>query len=294
MSATMTTGVFATLNGSTTHFRRADADFPESSIVGDMTIQAWVKIATVSLPDKNDVVRKLSNAGQYAYLFRVDAGKLILTMSGDGTALLARKTSAAVVLANTWAHIAVTYDASGGSAIFYVDGEVKADNGAALPSSINNGSDPFIIGSPVQAQNLDGGVFNVALFDDIRTPSEIAISAANYDQVLSGAPNIIGQWRLNDAPGVTRVDNAQSDAGRDLDLVGGDTTNYETHSRTVGAVPTQEYGVTAILTGNIQRYIGTAADKAALVTTAVKAGSIFYETDTSTEYIWNGTSWNAL
>ena len=50
----------------------------------------------------------------------------------------------------------------------------------------------------------------------------------------------------------------------------------------------------AILVTNIQKYIGTAADKAALVTTAVKAGATFFETDTQIEYIWNGSTWNAM
>ena len=50
----------------------------------------------------------------------------------------------------------------------------------------------------------------------------------------------------------------------------------------------------AVLITDIQRYIGTAAEKAALTTTAVKAGSIFFETDTQVEYIWNGSTWNAI
>jgi len=50
----------------------------------------------------------------------------------------------------------------------------------------------------------------------------------------------------------------------------------------------------AIMITNTQSYIGTAADKAALTTTNIKAGSTFIETDTQIQYIWNGSSWNAM
>lgn len=47
----------------------------------------------------------------------------------------------------------------------------------------------------------------------------------------------------------------------------------------------------AIWITDAQRYIGTAADKAALATGSVKAGATFLETDTRVTYIWNGSSW---
>ena len=42
----------------------------------------------------------------------------------------------------------------------------------------------------------------------------------------------------------------------------------------------------------ITRHIGTAADRAALSTTALTAGSLFLETDTILTYIWDGSAWN--
>lgn len=47
----------------------------------------------------------------------------------------------------------------------------------------------------------------------------------------------------------------------------------------------------AILITDIQKYIGTAAERAALSTTGLKAGSTFFETDTKLTYIWNGAAW---
>ena len=47
----------------------------------------------------------------------------------------------------------------------------------------------------------------------------------------------------------------------------------------------------AILETAIQKWIGTAAERAALSTTGMKAGSIFEETDTANIYKWKGSAW---
>ena len=41
----------------------------------------------------------------------------------------------------------------------------------------------------------------------------------------------------------------------------------------------------------IDKYIGTAAERAAMVTTTVTCGSTFEETDTGLLYKWSGSAW---
>jgi hypothetical protein len=41
----------------------------------------------------------------------------------------------------------------------------------------------------------------------------------------------------------------------------------------------------------IQNFLGTNAERVAMTTTALKIGSTFLETDTGTNYKWNGTTW---
>ena len=43
-----------------------------------------------------------------------------------------------------------------------------------------------------------------------------------------------------------------------------------------------------------QAYIGTAAERAAMVTTGIRLGSTFTESDTGLEYKWSGTAWFKL
>lgn len=47
----------------------------------------------------------------------------------------------------------------------------------------------------------------------------------------------------------------------------------------------------ALLITDIQKYIGTAVERAALATGSLKAGSEFYEWDTKLTYKWNGALW---
>jgi len=47
----------------------------------------------------------------------------------------------------------------------------------------------------------------------------------------------------------------------------------------------------AVLITDTQNYIGTAAERAGLTTTAVKAGATFFETDTQLIYVWTGAAW---
>ena len=47
-----------------------------------------------------------------------------------------------------------------------------------------------------------------------------------------------------------------------------------------------------ILITRVQNYIGTAAERAAMTTTKLPAGSKFFETDNHLIYIWDGAAWH--
>ena len=49
----------------------------------------------------------------------------------------------------------------------------------------------------------------------------------------------------------------------------------------------------AILITTIKTYIGTAAERAAMSTAGLPAGSKFFETDNHLWYIWSGAAWAA-
>ncbi len=233
-------GVFAELGGSSHYFSRSHADFEESGITGanPLTIQLWIKPGSIAGEDI--LVAKWGvTGGKRMYMLSRVAAELRFYTSANGSAQKSRNTTNASLEVGQWYHVAVTYDASDTSCKFYLNGELLTDDGTALDATIADKDANFTVGTFSEGSSSwwYGGIFNVALFDDMRTAPEILASAVNRGEDLSGAGNIIGQWTFDDAAAATRIDNIQGDAGRDLDLVGGDTTNYGTHTRAIGALP---------------------------------------------------------
>jgi len=118
-----------------------------------------------------------------------------------------------VVSADTWYHVAVTYD--GTTAKIYVNGNLvksQAVSGVSLANTVQEvtvGADSF-------------GFFSKALVDDVRvwntarTAQEIR---DNYDQQLTGSEtNLQGYWRFDDDTSGTTIDDKTSN-NRDGDLI---------------------------------------------------------------------------
>ena len=232
-----TYGVYANMNGSSHFFVRNDPDFPESGITGDLTIQAWINLD--DLVGSQLVMSKWETAGdKRMFVFRVTGGELTFINSSDGTSstVVTVNTSGVSLVARIWTHVVVVYDAAAGTADFYKNGSfVEQETG--LKTSMADLDALFYVGGLGGAQTIGGGLSNVALFDDKRTAPEISLSAADFDENLSGAGNLIAQWMFDDDPAVTGIDNSQGDSSRDLLLRGGVTTNYGTHTRVTGVVP---------------------------------------------------------
>ena len=174
-------------------------DDPDLSITSDMTIEAWVKFETD--PPGNPgfllVTKRNSTGPDKSYSFDYDStggNRLKLEISADGS------DSPQVVVTvdlNTaeWHHIAVTYDASAGSATFYVDGVQEGSTQTGLPTSIFDGVAAFhISGGDVDGTYMDGLVDDVRLWDDIRTQTEIN---DNKCIEIDSDTNLKGSWHLN-------------------------------------------------------------------------------------------------
>lgn len=264
-----TTSIFADLNGTTQYFYRSDADFPESGIIGatDFTIQAWIR--PDDLPGTMYIVNKYQAASDmrmYRFIL-FNTGELGLGVSSDGTAgtHATRRSTNADIVVGTWTHVAVTYDASAGSCIFYQDGAALTDDAVALPNTVADKTPDFAIGATdIQlggAQFFDGSVDNAALLTGIRTPAQILASFQNRDEDLSGAGGIVGQWRFNDDADATFIDNSEGDLGRDLIPYDGGDDTYGNVGRTVFGIHARIQGTQAPIqmwfpTGFQEKYEG--------------------------------------
>lgn len=226
-------GTHAVLNGSTEYFSRSDADFPESGILGDFTIQFWLNPTDVALGNRY-IVSKFdfgTDKRMYAIFRPNSSDEISITVSDNGLGAAPRTTTNCNLVSGIWAHLAIVYDSVAGSAIFYKNGVLLTDDGTVLEQGAFDTDATFRIGALDGDNYVSGSIFNLALFNDKRTAGEILVSYQNPNIDLSGEGNLVGQWKFGDLAAATQIYNLQGDAGGDLDLVGGDSTNYGTHTR---------------------------------------------------------------
>lgn len=224
---------YANIDGDSQFFYRPDADFPESGITGDMTIQGWINVPNVS-GNKIFVSKFLAAGNNSSYMLLISNAELRVYLSADGAATTTVITSAMGLIADHWHHIAMVYDASAGTVDFYKNGNF-IEQEVGLPNSIADKAADFIVGwYDTTASYFYGGLFNVALFDDKRTGPEILASANNRQIDLSGEGNIVSQWMFNEAANAVAIDNTQGDAGRDLTPYDGGDVTFGNCGRTTG------------------------------------------------------------
>jgi uncharacterized repeat protein (TIGR01451 family) len=156
-------GGAAAFNG-TTYLTVSGADKLNLS-GGRLTLAAWIYPKTSSDSSKNSAPQAIlgaSDGGVYSYptLQRV-GNKIRFGMSTTANTKAYYQTSANVLTANQWNHVAVTYDQdlNGGTVQVYVNGDLKETTTAfGLPASLSTG---FEIGRSGNTGNLDGTSFNV-------------------------------------------------------------------------------------------------------------------------------------
>jgi hypothetical protein len=168
-NATFTTsskiGSYAgSFNGSTTYIT-----VPDNSTlhVSDITLMAWVKydggtglegiISKFSIPLGND------------WLLRIYQNVINFTVAGDGT--LNSQTNLA---ANTWYHVAATYNSSTHIRSVYINGVLDASDTDANP--IPSDSNPVLIGcdyTSSSGRNLNGSLDEVVIWKTALTAAQI-------------------------------------------------------------------------------------------------------------------------
>lgn len=225
---------YAHLDGNSQYFYRNDTDFPESGITGatDLTLQFWIRPDTVST--NTTVASKWhATSDKRMYLLLKLSDEFRFVVSSDGTEPSTAGTSVGMdLVAEEWVFVAVVYDASEGTADFYKNG-IFISQVTSLEESIADKDPDFKVGTYNDNANLwDGGVGPLALFNDKRTAAEILASSIDYDEDLSAAGNIIATWLFTEAGAATAIDNAQTDAGRDLTPYDGGDVAYSACGRT--------------------------------------------------------------
>lgn len=182
-----------------------DASQSGLDITGDLSISMWMKPESWSGQDfwigKDSI-----SAGGRSYIISTTDTYLLFDASSNGTSAV-EKISAHGMSTGTMYHVVLTYNASAGTAYFYVNNS-KGSQMTGFPTSIYNGNADFTIGAYGAPGNYsDGVVDEVGIWSKELTDSEVSDlynsgSGLPYSSGGGGSPTGIltmnsGFWGTN-------------------------------------------------------------------------------------------------
>lgn len=195
----------------------AYADFPtdaypvynELVLTGDATWETWLNFE--SLPTDGNKMFILSKHGNgtttssYEIWLENNSGeyRISLGLSANGSSLYANY-KVWTPNTGTWYHLAITYDASEHSAVFYINGEQYGTAVDMIVTSIDPSATRFYIaanygpGLGTEYGFFDGKMDEMRIWKRVLTEEEIDGKRAR--EIIGNETDIIGYWKFNRNP----------------------------------------------------------------------------------------------
>ena len=184
------------------YYSVSDANQTGLDLVGDNTIEAWVKPEVIY--GDTFIINKADPAGGDVsyYLYINHLGQLEGRYSDNGsinTGHYIRFVSTYTFPEGEWHHIAVSFDISIGDVKAYIDGsEITLDLSGTMGGSIYNSAQEVLVGArkngTIQSY-YDGLIDEVRVWNDVRTQTEVQ---DNRFATLSGSESgLVAYWQFN-------------------------------------------------------------------------------------------------
>lgn len=206
----LSTSVYASnyaleFNGSNDYVSVPDSN--SLDLTTGMTIEAWIKLHTIS--DPRMIVSKWNDL-TYDWSFTLkkdnnDAKSSFELSKGSGNDLLYLRSSSNTPT-NQWLHIAATYDSSFGK--LYFDGYENSSK--AVSGSINISSADLLIGAVrtwTGFEDFDGMIDEVRIWNYAR--SEQQLQDHMYYSLTGNEQGLVGYWNFDEGTGNTLGDLTQ-------------------------------------------------------------------------------------
>ncbi len=219
-----------------------------------ITLECWIKKNT-NLSYEYTIADKRGNDSGYNFRLAGTSFPLgtFIVFDGNGESVITGSPNH--VQANTWYHIAATYD--GNIAQLYVDGELIASQDADVDISKSNSSLRIgeLQGYPGFSLNFLGDIDEFRIWNYARSQTEI--KALMHKNLSAMEPGLIGYWRFNEAKGSVAYDKSEFE---NSGVVSSNAYFIESEAA-IGFIPPQKpVGFRAIGTDNLVTLLWKAND----------------------------------
>jgi hypothetical protein len=247
------------------------------------TLSAWVR-----LEEDDEYATVLSQSGEtvtpFAFFFSGTSKRWYFGINkGDGSGYYGQPAVNPVQL-GTWTHLAGTYDPGENQLHFYVNGKLQGAAVTTAGSWASNG--PLQIGRhPSGTQYFPGSIDEVAVWQEVLDPSEIADEARLHVSESVAAVELVADWSADTGTGTTVADS-NSGYGRSLILANGAAI-------TNGAMVFDGVDDSAIAQGRIVDDLGsfTVSTEVALDNTKLLSKEIGYTGQIVGQRTSDGSAW---
>lgn len=212
------------------------SDSSSLSITGDMTLELWIK--PESTPSSAGLLTKFKFTGSNdrAYLFGLNisgSNRMDFYTSSNGTDQNNANVSWTPSL-GTWYHVAVVYDASEGSATFYVNGSQQGTTQTGLHTSVYDSAASFNIGAYNEgSNNFDGVIDEARVWNLIRTGTEIN---DNKNIELTGTESgLVAYYPLESLGDLAYIRTTYDSGGADTEIGTQGYTNVTSNGQSISA-----------------------------------------------------------
>jgi hypothetical protein len=168
---------------------------PQITGASQISAEAWIKPTTINPADGEG--RILSRGASNDILFQIiTGGKLNVYINNGGNF----QSDANAISANTWQHVAFTWETTTDSVVIYVNGKAVKSGTIATSTIINTGN-TFIGRYPSSVVGLyQGSLDSIRIYNYARTPAQVAWDYNN------GKP--VAWWKMNECQGTTINDSS--------------------------------------------------------------------------------------
>jgi hypothetical protein len=172
------------------------------TLVGRVTVEAWVNRAAVGT--QHSIVEKFGNAGtgQGGYDLRISAGDRVQFETRDDGGRAVTVTGATAIPANTWVHIAGTFD--GANNRVFVNGVQDGIVGNGRAPRAGNTALKIGARGNDNGTPMNGGIDDVRIWNVARTAAQITTGRTNC--LAGDEAGLVALWHMDEGTGNTTAD----------------------------------------------------------------------------------------